>query len=63
MPVRNRIEIIESWFAALPLGAIAVPVNFRLVAGGDFEDVIAGAGEDPPGDVADVSDRGPGRDP
>ncbi|MGY0488898.1 AMP-binding protein [Streptomyces sp. WG-D5] len=27
----NRIETVEAWFAALRLGAIAVPVNFRLV--------------------------------
>ena len=29
---RNSIELVESWVAALRLGAIAVPVNFRLVA-------------------------------
>ena len=28
----NRLELIEAWFAALRLGAIAVPVNFRLAA-------------------------------
>lgn len=28
----NSIELVESWLAALRLGAIAVPVNFRLVA-------------------------------
>ncbi|MYR07872.1 long-chain-fatty-acid--CoA ligase [Gordonia sp. SID5947] len=28
----NRTEVIESYFAAVRLGAIAVPVNFRLVA-------------------------------
>ncbi len=28
----NRIEVIESYLAACRLGAIAVPVNFRLVA-------------------------------
>ncbi|MET8471873.1 AMP-binding protein [Streptomyces sp. NPDC006422] len=27
----NRIETVEVWFAALRLGAIAVPINFRLV--------------------------------
>jgi fatty-acyl-CoA synthase len=29
---RNRIEVVESWLAVLRIGAIAVPVNFRLVA-------------------------------
>lgn len=28
----NSIELVESWLAALRLGAIAVPVKFRLVA-------------------------------
>lgn len=28
----NSIELVESWLAALRLGAIAVPVNFRLAA-------------------------------
>ncbi|MFW0786512.1 AMP-binding protein [Gordonia sp. CPCC 206044] len=28
----NRLEVIESFFAAVRLGAIAVPINFRLVA-------------------------------
>jgi fatty-acyl-CoA synthase len=28
----NSIEVVESWLAALRVGAIAVPVNFRLVA-------------------------------
>jgi acyl-CoA synthetase (AMP-forming)/AMP-acid ligase II len=28
----NRTEVVESWLAALRVGAIAVPVNFRLVA-------------------------------
>ena len=28
----NSVELVESWLAALRLGAIAVPVNFRLVA-------------------------------
>ncbi len=28
----NSLELIETWFAALRLGAIVVPVNFRLVA-------------------------------
>ncbi|BBZ15668.1 hypothetical protein MGAD_00030 [Mycolicibacterium gadium] len=28
----NSIELVESWLAALRLGAIAVPVNFRMVA-------------------------------
>ncbi|MER5437251.1 AMP-binding protein [Streptomyces sp. NPDC002790] len=27
----NRMETVEVWFAALRLGAIAVPINFRLV--------------------------------
>ena len=27
----NSLELVESWLAALRLGAIAVPVNFRLV--------------------------------
>ncbi|MFZ1176402.1 MAG: long-chain-fatty-acid--CoA ligase, partial [Mycobacterium sp.] len=27
----NSLELVEVWFAALRLGAIAVPVNFRLV--------------------------------
>ena len=30
--MRNRLEVVESYFAACRLGAIAVPVNFRLVA-------------------------------
>jgi fatty-acyl-CoA synthase len=29
---RNSIEVVESWLAILRVGAIAVPVNFRLVA-------------------------------
>lgn len=29
--MNNRLEVVEAWFAALRLGAIAVPVNFRLV--------------------------------
>ena len=29
----NSIELVESWLAAQRLGAIAVPVNFRLAAG------------------------------
>lgn len=28
----NSIELVESWLAVLRLGAIAVPVNFRMVA-------------------------------
>lgn len=28
----NSLEIVESWFATLRLGAIVVPVNFRFVA-------------------------------
>lgn len=28
----NRIEVIESYFAVMRLGAIAVPINFRLTA-------------------------------
>ena len=28
----NSIELVESWLAALRLGAIAVPLNFRMVA-------------------------------
>jgi fatty-acyl-CoA synthase len=28
----NSVEVVESWLAALRIGAIAVPVNFRLVA-------------------------------
>ncbi|WP_219506086.1 long-chain-fatty-acid--CoA ligase [Nonomuraea ceibae] len=28
----NGVEVVESWLATLRLGAIAVPVNFRLVA-------------------------------
>ena len=28
----NSIELVESWLAALRLGAVAVPVNFRMVA-------------------------------
>ncbi len=28
----NSLELVESWLAVLRLGAIAVPVNFRLVA-------------------------------
>ncbi|TQM02983.1 long-chain-fatty-acid--CoA ligase [Pseudonocardia kunmingensis] len=28
----NSIEVVESWLAVLRIGAIAVPVNFRLVA-------------------------------
>lgn len=28
----NSLEIVETWFAALRVGAIVVPVNFRLVA-------------------------------
>ncbi|MGV0795978.1 long-chain-fatty-acid--CoA ligase, partial [Mycolicibacterium elephantis] len=28
----NSLEVVESWFAALRLGAIVVPVNFRFVA-------------------------------
>jgi fatty-acyl-CoA synthase len=28
----NCLELIEAWFAALRLGAVAVPVNFRLAA-------------------------------
>jgi fatty-acyl-CoA synthase/long-chain acyl-CoA synthetase len=31
--MRNRIEFLETCFAAFRLGAIAVPVNFRMVAG------------------------------
>lgn len=27
----NSLELVESWFAVLRLGAVAVPVNFRLV--------------------------------
>ncbi|SEB59663.1 AMP-binding protein [Streptomyces melanosporofaciens] len=30
--MNNRLEVVEAWFAALRLGAVAVPVNFRLVA-------------------------------
>ncbi|MGU3586790.1 long-chain-fatty-acid--CoA ligase [Rhodococcus sp. C26F] len=30
--MRNRIEFLESFYAVVRLGAIAVPVNFRLVA-------------------------------
>ena len=30
--MRNRLEVVESYLAACRLGAIAVPVNFRLVA-------------------------------
>ncbi|MEV5843583.1 AMP-binding protein [Streptomyces sp. NPDC051985] len=30
--MRNRLEVVESYFAAMRLGAIAVPVNFRMVA-------------------------------
>ncbi|MBC3193577.1 long-chain-fatty-acid--CoA ligase [Pseudonocardia sp. C8] len=29
----NSIEVVESWLAVLRIGAIAVPVNFRLTAG------------------------------
>lgn len=29
----NSLDLVEVWFAALRLGAIAVPVNFRLVPG------------------------------
>src|SRR4051794_26889713 len=32
MVMTNRIEVAESYLAACRLGAIAVPVNFRLVA-------------------------------
>src|SRR4051812_6599643 len=32
MVMTNRIEVVESYLAACRLGAIAVPVNFRLVA-------------------------------
>ena len=28
----NSVELVESWLAALRLGAVAVPVNFRMVA-------------------------------
>ena len=28
----NSLELVETWFAALRLGAIVVPLNFRLVA-------------------------------
>ena len=28
----NSIELVESWFAALRIGAVAVPINFRMVA-------------------------------
>lgn len=28
----NSLDLVEVWFAALRLGAIAVPVNFRLVS-------------------------------
>ena len=28
----NSLEVVETWFAALRLGAVAVPLNFRLVA-------------------------------
>ncbi len=28
----NSLEIVETWFAALRLGAVVVPLNFRLVA-------------------------------
>ncbi len=28
----NSLEVVETWFAALRLGAIVVPINFRLVA-------------------------------
>ncbi|GAA3049060.1 fatty-acid--CoA ligase FadD5 [Pseudonocardia yunnanensis] len=30
--MQNRLELVEAYFAACRLGAIAVPVNFRLVA-------------------------------
>ncbi|MEU6371562.1 AMP-binding protein [Streptomyces sp. NPDC046909] len=30
--MRNRLEVVESYFAVMRLGAIAVPVNFRMVA-------------------------------
>ncbi|WP_370332239.1 long-chain-fatty-acid--CoA ligase [Mycolicibacterium hippocampi] len=39
----NSIELVESWLAALRLGAIAVPVNFRL-AGEEIGYVLADSG-------------------
>ncbi|ADI11780.1 AMP-dependent synthetase and ligase [Streptomyces bingchenggensis BCW-1] len=30
--MHNRLEVVESYFAVMRLGAIAVPVNFRMVA-------------------------------
>lgn len=39
----NSIELVESWLAALRLGAVAVPVNFRLVAD-EIAYVIADSG-------------------
>jgi len=47
----NSLELVESWLATLRLGAVAVPVNFRLVAD-EIAYVLADSGS-----VAVVVDR------